>query len=96
MQRGSQAALVDTVKPSPARYHALLSHYAFRELVPLEQVLSRSRNPRIARIRWQAWRELRRQGFSYPGIGYVANRHHTTVMFGVSELEALTEAPDAV
>ena len=73
-------------KPSPERYRMLLEHYAQRRLIPIQRVLSRDRTTQVALVRWEAWRELKRQGFSYPGIGLTARRHHTTILAGIRRL----------
>lgn len=74
-------------KPSQTRYDALLSHYLY--LADPQSLPKRKRGRAICRARWRTWRELHEQGFSYPGIGMAAKRHHTTVLHGVRKIVAI-------
>src|SRR5471032_608193 len=77
---------VKGARPSTLRYRALLEHYATRRLVPLERALSRERSTKVAVVRWETWADLHRQGFSLPGIGAAAGRHHTSILAGLRRL----------
>lgn len=37
--------------------------------------------------RYRVWRALRKQGFSFPGIGRVAGRHHASVIIGIRAID---------
>jgi len=46
------------------------------------------REQRLAQVRWIAAAALRDRNLSLPRIGRVLNRHHTTILHGLRELEA--------
>lgn len=56
---------------------------SFREIV------GKRRNREVTMIRHRLMWELRQQGFSYPKIGLVFNKHHTSVLHAVKQVDRL-------
>lgn len=56
-------------------------------------ILGRSRQPNVVRARQEAAWELRKLNLSYPQIGAVLDRDHTTVMAAVRKVEAQRTQP---
>lgn len=48
--------------------------------VKKEHLLSRRRDKELVKVRKFAYSLLRKQGLSFPKIGKLMNKHHTTVM----------------
>lgn len=46
------------------------------------------RDRRLTQVRWIAAATLRDRNLSLPQIGRVLNRHHTSILYGLRELEA--------
>lgn len=44
------------------------------------EVQSRQRDARLIACKKEIAQMLREQGYSYPKIGYLLNKHHTTIM----------------
>lgn len=58
--------------------------------VPIAEVLSRRRNAPIAAVRKVVWAELYHdRGLSYPDIGRLFGRDHSTVLFGVRQVKLM-------
>ena len=55
----------------------------------IERILSKRRFANITRARHCAMWAMRQQGMSFPAIGRVFNRHHTSVMHACSKVESL-------
>lgn len=51
--------------------------------VTIDEIASRGRAAHVARARHEAMRKVRSRGFSYPAIGELFDRDHTTVMSAV-------------
>lgn len=49
----------------------------------IPRVMSQSRYKRDVQARWELWRRLHEDGFSFSRIGRWTGRHHTTVMHGL-------------
>lgn len=63
----------------------------------LDEVLSASRHPRIVRARHRLWMILRDTlDLSYPELGALFDRDHTTIMSGVKKCRARLEKEHAV
>lgn len=73
---------------APSRYQAMLSSAALTSNIPVDKLRGKTRDPHSCMTRWRVWRDLYADGFSLPGIGKAANRHHTTVMYGIKCIEA--------
>lgn len=56
--------------------------------VSLMALLARDRHKRISHVRCIAYWKLRQHGYSYPEIGALMQRDHTTVMVGVRKVES--------
>ncbi|MES2359941.1 MAG: helix-turn-helix domain-containing protein [Gemmatimonadota bacterium] len=66
------------------------NHYG----VTLEEMFSHIRPHRVCVARHHAWWELRQRGYwSYPDIGKLFGRDHTTIMAGVQSHERRRLAP---
>lgn len=78
-------------KPSRARYVQILKEECDAANVDLNEALSDRQFRRIARVRWRAWERLRALNCSYPGIGMVANRDHTTIIAGIRREQQLRQ-----
>lgn len=57
--------------------------------VQKERILGKRRLPGIVHARFYVYRRLRKLGLSYPMIGMVCNRDHTTVIYALKRLEKL-------
>lgn len=51
--------------------------------VPVSVLRGPSRERPVCLVRWAAMTAMRRKGMSYPKIGQVFNRDHSTVMSGI-------------
>ncbi len=60
-----------------------LAAVALKYCATFDEVMSRSRTSRVTRARHAVWFTLYDMGWSYPDIGDVFERDHTTVMSGV-------------
>lgn len=79
-------------KPSRKRYvELLLSAVGENSKFGLSDLLGHRKREPLPQIRWRAWAILRAEGASYPGIGMVAGRDHTSILYGVRR--ALGEGP---
>lgn len=68
----------------------LVEDLAKRHGALVDEVLACNREPRVCRARQAAWYALRHHGeveWSYPAIGRLFDRDHTTVMAGVRAYE---------
>ena len=84
------------MKVSPLRYRLLIEQEAHRRRLPVSWLMSHEKvNKAVWTARWAVWRELRRQGFSYPGIGSACGKHHTTVLHGVQRINAIDQLRSA-
>lgn len=71
-----------TTTPSKAIYDALSLLAANDHGVSVTESKSLRRGPAL-QARQSVWHKLRQHGYSYPGIGKVAHRDHTTILAGV-------------
>lgn len=72
---------------------AYASAAAAKHNVTVEDILAPTRSkPHIVKARWEAWSYARRAGWTLDNIGDAFGRHHTTVMHGLREFEAMSEA----
>lgn len=51
--------------------------------ITYERLMSRDRLPEVIRVRHRLFYEFREMGMSYPEIGRLFGRDHTTVLYGV-------------
>lgn len=59
---------------------ALAESVASRHHITVGEMLGRRRTTQIVRARQEFYVALRRKGFSYPEIGRIVGRDHTTVL----------------
>lgn len=78
--------------PSRARYLAYLAEEIAGTNLKLEDVASVSRKKKHTRPRFRAWRRLRADGFSLPGIGKIAQRDHSSILSGLRRLKSLEQS----
>jgi chromosomal replication initiation ATPase DnaA len=55
--------------------------------VPIDEIKGRRRTARVVQARKALMLLLHEQGFSYPRIGAVLGRHHSTVIHGVRRMQ---------
>lgn len=73
---------------------SLLTRIGARLGVPLSDVMGRSQEPRIANARHVGYWALRLRGYSYPTIGRLMERDHSTVMAGLAKvMREIAETP---
>lgn len=58
-------------------------------VVSVDDIMGKSRAPRFADPRHIVMWMLRREGLSYPQIGRLFNRDHTTIMYGCRRVERM-------
>jgi chromosomal replication initiation ATPase DnaA len=56
--------------------------------VPISKIMSRAKQPRYAKPRQVCYLLARKQDIPLTSIGAYFDRHHTTVMYGVENIEA--------
>lgn len=66
--------LLDHVKAVVKEHHVLL-----------DEVLGRARTAQVAAARRECWIHMKELGFSYPEIGRIWNRDHSTVMHAIKD-----------
>ncbi len=74
------------LKPSeqPRPLHAILAEVCAKHGISERAFLGNIRNMEVTHARWEAWWRMRTEvGASFPQIGRVSNRDHTTIMHGV-------------
>jgi chromosomal replication initiation ATPase DnaA len=54
-------------------------------------VTSRNRRKRVSEARQEIWRILKADGMSYPELGELFNRDHTTIVHGVQQAKERLE-----
>lgn len=69
--------------PSLADARRMVEQVARRHEITVDEILSPDRSRRLILPRWHAFSELRRIGFSYPSIGKIMGRDHSTVIHGI-------------
>lgn len=52
--------------------------------VSFERIMGNLRTKKVVIARREAYRRCREMGLSYPEIGYIMNRDHTTVLYGIN------------
>jgi chromosomal replication initiation ATPase DnaA len=57
--------------------------------VPKERILGKRRLPGVIHARFYVYKRLRTIGLSYPMIGLICNRDHTTVISAMKRLDGL-------
>lgn len=78
---------------SSVKYRALAATEARLWGIPVDAILKPNRKRgAVALARFRVWRELRRQGASFPAIGRAAGRDHSTILYGILRLESLEHA----
>lgn len=65
---------------------------ALRHGLEREDLLGRARLPRISRARHEAFYHFRRKGWSYPEIGRLFGRDHSTIIHGVEKHQKIAFA----
>lgn len=85
-------ALVQTAEEEirtlePTTHQQILRSVARRHRVPLQRILGPDRHRDVVYARQEAAWRLRNLGLSYPKIGQVLNRDHTTIMYAVRQHE---------
>lgn len=72
----------------PAYFDVLLAEAARRWRISPEDITrADAKEKQFSRARQAVMWVLRDQGLALPHIGYLLNRHHTTVMFGLRAVE---------
>lgn len=71
-----------------ARIAILLARVYEKFGVTLDELRSGDRHKNIAHARLVAYWLLRQRGLSFPEIGRVLNRDHTSVMYGVRKVDS--------
>lgn len=75
------------------RFGWIVGEVAKRHRMTVSDILSKSPNRRIGRARRDAYSCLYASGLSYPEVGLMFGRDHTTVLYGVRrDLEGVREA----
>lgn len=69
------------------RRHMIIAQVCDRHGVAVEEVMGRSRFKRVCTARKEAYAMLREERLSYPAIGRMFGRDHTTVVDGVQRYE---------
>lgn len=81
----------EKVLPTLDDARSIVEQVARRHAIGILELMGSDRSRRLVRPRWHAYSALREAGFSYPVIGKIMNRDHSTVMHGVrmmAELQA--------
>ena len=65
----------------------LIRDIASQNRVTLHDVMGPSRAQYIVTARFKCYRALRQKGLSYPQIGAIMKRDHTSILYGVRVLE---------
>lgn len=68
---------------------SIVEQIAGRYSIGVRELMSSDRSRRLIRPRWHAYFALREAGFSYPAIGEIMNRDHSTVMHGIRKLSEM-------
>lgn len=102
LNRTEQAAYIRAVKlglggmpkgkPSKAHYVAILREECEQDSVPLILALSKTRTRNAAYARFRTWARLRKDGYSLPGIGAIAQLDHSSILHGTRALARLQAA----
>lgn len=66
---------------------ALIAQCAAAYGVTVELLMSRNREPMVVRARQEAYWHLRQRELSYPAIGRIFDRDHSTIMAGVRRVD---------
>ena len=83
-----QALLFERPVAEPPTPKQIANVVARKHGVMPSELLVHGRGKRaLVRARQEYWAVLRSQGRSYPEIGRLANRHHTTVLYGIRQYE---------
>lgn len=72
---------------------AVLEQAAWRNHVSVDDVLSKSRLREVVKARQEAAWELRQLNLSYPQIGAILGRDHSTVLLAVRKIDAQQRSP---
>jgi hypothetical protein len=75
--------------PSPEAYEAALLEACNDAGVSYLVALRGLKTKSGVVARWKAWKRLRDEGFSFPGIGAACGYDHTSVLNGIRNLEVL-------
>lgn len=67
-------------------FKAVLTEVSRTTGVSALEIMADVRRREVCRARWTVFKKLRDEGYSLPQIGKHANRHHTTVMWGIAAL----------
>ena len=62
-----------------------VKHVTKEHHVLLDEVLGRERTAQVAAARRECWIHMKELGFSYPEIGRIWNRDHSTVMKAIKD-----------
>lgn len=60
----------------------------------IAEITGRCRLRHVSWVRLAVIAELRAKGLSLPSIGRLLRRHHTTILFGLRQVEALRDHPE--
>lgn len=69
------------------RLMRIVAAVAYEHAVEVGEIMGSCRQKPLARARFDAWHRLRREGLSYPQIGRMFGRDHSTVVYGVQRWE---------
>lgn len=75
---------------------AVLEQAAWRHHVSVGDILSKSRLREVVRARQEAAWEFRQLNLSYPQIGAILGRDHSTVLLAVRKIDAQQHSPQGV
>lgn len=88
------ARVVPPKSTTPAVAQATIDSIADDHGLTRNDILGRSRSPRVVRARHEAMARVRALGFSYPELGRIFNRDHTTIMQACRKLATRAEAAE--
>lgn len=76
----------------PVTVREVVARIASERALAVSDVLGPSRCRNVAEARWAIWAILRKRGYSFPRIGQLFGRDHTTVIHGVRRLREMEHA----
>jgi chromosomal replication initiation ATPase DnaA len=80
IERASNRRYPERLSRPPRGFQEVLQQVARETRVNAADILSRDRDRRVMRARRELYVRLRAEGYSYPAIGKMVGRDHTTVL----------------
>lgn len=80
MRARAELYLVDLRSNVPDRYRELLNEIAARHGIRIRDILSSNNSALVVGARKEAAAALRELGLSYPTIGAILRKHHTSIL----------------